>query len=89
MVVALVTFFQEVSLVDISFDFICLRCTPNNCLLSVSGNIRLPLLLEELRDHILDSLKYVYSDKEPNIRDKSTETKKEITLSRILVEFNN
>lgn len=45
---------------------------------ALQGNIRLPLLLEELRDHILDSLKYVYSDKEPNIRDKSSELKKKL-----------
>lgn len=49
-----------------------------NYLLSVSGHIRLSLLTEELKELILDSLKYVYSDKEPNIRDKAAELKKKL-----------
>lgn len=42
---------------------------------ALQGHIRLSLLTEELKELILDSLKYVYSDKEPNIRDKALELK--------------
>jgi len=45
---------------------------------ALQGHIRLSLLTEELKEHVLDSLKYVYSDKEPNIRDKATELKKKL-----------
>ncbi len=48
------------------------------CVCYFSGHIRLSLLTEELKEHILDSLKYVYSDKEPNIRDKAAELKKKL-----------
>lgn len=44
----------------------------------VSGHSRLPLLTEELKEHILDSLKFVYSDKEPNIRDKAAKLKNKL-----------
>lgn len=44
----------------------------------VSGHNRLSLLTEELKEHILDSLKYVYSDKEPNIRDKAAKLKNKL-----------
>lgn len=46
---------------------------------ALKGHIRLSLLTEEQMEHILDSLKYVYSDKEPNIRDKAAELKKKLT----------
>lgn len=36
------------------------------------------LLSEDLKEHVLDSLKYIYSDKEPKIRDKATELKKKL-----------
>lgn len=42
---------------------------------ALRGHIRLSLLTEELKELVLDSLKYVYSDKEPNIRDKALELK--------------
>ncbi|XP_078353041.1 LOW QUALITY PROTEIN: proteasome adapter and scaffold protein ECM29-like [Oculina patagonica] len=45
---------------------------------ALKGHIRLSLLTEELKEHILDSLKYVYSDKEPNIRDKAAELKNKL-----------
>lgn len=45
---------------------------------ALKGHIRLSLLTDELKEHILDSLKYVYSDKEPNIRDKAAELKKKL-----------
>ena len=44
----------------------------------ISGHIRLSLLTEELKEHILDSLKFVYSDKEPNIRDKAVKLKNKL-----------
>ena len=44
----------------------------------VSGHNRLSLLTEELKEHILDSLKFVYSDKEPNIRDKAAKLKNKL-----------
>ncbi|CAH3027447.1 unnamed protein product [Porites evermanni] len=45
---------------------------------ALKGHIRLSLLTEEQMEHMLDSLKYVYSDKEPNIRDKAAELKKKL-----------
>ncbi|XP_020604939.1 proteasome-associated protein ECM29 homolog [Orbicella faveolata] len=45
---------------------------------ALKGHSRLSLLTEELKEHILDSLKYVYSDKEPNIRDKAAKLKNKL-----------
>lgn len=51
----------------------------NTCFAFVLGNsCRLLLLSEDLKEHVLDSLKYIYSDKEPKIRDKATELKKKL-----------
>lgn len=45
---------------------------------ALKGHSRLSLLTEELKEHILDSLKFVYSDKEPNIRDKAAKLKNKL-----------
>ena len=45
----------------------------------VLGNpCRFLLLSDDLKEHVLDSLKYIYSDKEPKIRDKATELKRKL-----------
>ena len=51
----------------------------NTYLTFVLGNpCRFLLLSDDLKEHVLDSLKYIYSDKEPKIRDKATELKRKL-----------
>ncbi|XP_044163962.1 proteasome adapter and scaffold protein ECM29-like isoform X2 [Acropora millepora] len=46
---------------------------------ALQGNpCRFSLLSDDLKEHVLDSLKYIYSDKEPKIRDKATELKRKL-----------
>lgn len=47
--------------------------------LSFSGSECQALLSPRLKELILDSLKYIYNDKEPRIKDKAIQLKKQIT----------
>ena len=66
---------------QLTFARYCASCTHvrNTFYVLVSENTRRLLLLsDDVKEHVLDSLKYIYNDKEPKIRDKATELRKKL-----------